>query len=167
MKLRLSSKEKNKAIIITLLIISAIFIAVLIFNFQSYKLTPTSQEPNPEITINNTNFKISIADEPEEWSRGLMEIKQLEKRNGMLFIFPDENIRTFWMKNTYIPLDMIFMNSKMEIVKIYTNTQPLNTSILYSSEKPSKYVLEINAGESNLYNLQEGQTATSNIDNEI
>jgi uncharacterized membrane protein (UPF0127 family) len=81
----------------------------------------------------------------------------LPKDQGMLFLFPDEVERTFWMKNTLIPLDIIFIDREYKIVKIQQaipcEEEPCN---LYNSEKPAQYVLEINGGLAQEYGIKEG-----------
>jgi uncharacterized membrane protein (UPF0127 family) len=74
---------------------------------------------------------------------------------GMLFIFPYETEQSFWMKNTVLSLDIIFVNANFEIVKIHHNTTPFSEQS-YSSEKPAQYVVEVNAGYSNKLGLTEG-----------
>ena len=63
----------------------------------------------------------------------------------MLFIWSDENYRNFWMKNTAIPLDLIFINSMFEIVDIYFNATPFSKKVI-RSQKRAKFVLELNSG---------------------
>jgi YVTN family beta-propeller protein len=93
---------------------------------------------------------VDVANDPEEWSRGLMFRKSMEWNNGMLFVFEDVEYLSFWMKNTYIPLDMIFVDKDLRIVDIKEDAQPcpLQEDICpsYPSKQPAKYVLEVNAG---------------------
>jgi uncharacterized membrane protein (UPF0127 family) len=70
---------------------------------------------------------------------------ELKDNQGMLFIFPDEDYRSFYMKNTKIPLDIIYIGKHKKIVSIQKNAQPFNESSL-PSEAPAKYVLEVYAG---------------------
>jgi len=95
-----------------------------------------------------TPVYVEIADDVEERARGLMFRNSLEWNNGMLFIFEEERNLTFWMKNTYIPLDMIFINKDLRVVYIKENAQPCleENCIIYPSNQPAKYVLEVNAG---------------------
>jgi uncharacterized protein len=90
-------------------------------------------------------LEIEIADDDDERMRGLMDRQNLPDNAGMLFIFPNEELRSFWMKNTYISLDIIYINSQKEIVSIQKYTQPKSTYSI-PSEKPAMYVLEVNAG---------------------
>jgi YVTN family beta-propeller protein len=92
---------------------------------------------------------VDVANDPEEQSRGLMFRKSMEWNNGMLFVYEDVKYLSFWMKNTYIPLDMIFIDKDLRIVDIKEDIQPcLEEDICpsYPSKQPAKYVLEVNAG---------------------
>ena len=93
---------------------------------------------------------VDVANDPEEQSRGLMFRKSMEWNNGMLFVFEDVKYLSFWMKNTYIPLDMIFVDKDLRIVDIKEDVQPcpLQEDICasYPSKQPAKYVLEVNSG---------------------
>lgn len=91
-------------------------------------------------------FDIEIAKSSYERQTGLMYRKAMEKNQGMLFIYTDERPRYgFYMKNTYIPLDLIYIDAKNRIVDFNVNAEPLNETPL-PSEAPAKYVLEVNAG---------------------
>src|SRR3989338_6592114 len=98
-------------------------------------------------------FDIEFAQTPFQLEQGLMFRKSMPAKSGMLFIFPDEQVRYFWMKNTEIPLDMIFLDSSQKIIGIVYNAKP-KTLDLQSVYKPSKYVLEINAGQAKKTNLK-------------
>jgi uncharacterized membrane protein (UPF0127 family) len=74
---------------------------------------------------------------------------------GMLFIFPEASVHSFYMKNTYLPLDMIFLDESMRIVGILHNVPVLN-EVSRSIGKPSQYVLELNAGVAKQIGLTEG-----------
>ena len=91
---------------------------------------------------------VEIADEPNERNQGLMFRENLEWDRGMFFIFDDERILSFWMKNTLIPLDMLFIDADFRIVDIKENVPPCKDDPCpsYSSEHPAKYVLEVNSG---------------------
>lgn len=90
-------------------------------------------------------FKVELATTDEERQKGLMFRKDLPQNEGMLFVFEDESTRYFWMKNTYIPLDMIFITSTLNIAGIIHSATPLSERTL-SIGRPSRYVLEINGG---------------------
>jgi uncharacterized membrane protein (UPF0127 family) len=90
---------------------------------------------------------VEIADTEEKRQKGLMFRKSLGDNEGMLFVFEDERNVTFWMKNMFVPLDMIFISSNGTINEIKENVQPclVEPCELYQSIYPSKYVLEMNA----------------------
>ncbi len=110
----------------------------------SYKNQPTFSIDNGDKWI---DVQIEIADDNEERMKGLMFRENLGENSGMLFIFEDESTQSFWMKNTLIPLDIIFINEGFEIVDI-KNAVPCTADPcrIYSSEKPAKFVLEVNSG---------------------
>lgn len=98
---------------------------------------------------------IEIADDEYKTQTGLMYRHSMAANHGMLFIFPKEERRSFYMKNTEIPLDIIYLNSKKEITSIQKNAKAYDETSL-PSETPSQYVLEVNAGLSETWNLQKG-----------
>lgn len=98
---------------------------------------------------------IEIADDDYQTQTGLMYRKSMQQNHGMLFIFPDTDFRSFYMKNTEIPLDIIYISDSKAIVSIQKNAQPMNETSL-PSEGPAKYVLEVNAGLSDTWQLEKG-----------
>jgi uncharacterized membrane protein (UPF0127 family) len=90
------------------------------------------------------NVEVEIARKPAERNLGLMYRRTLDKDNGMLFIFEDEIKHTFTMKNTFIPLDMIFIGRDMRIAGWVENAKPLSQE-KFEIVRPSQYVLEVNA----------------------
>ena len=104
---------------------------------------------------NEAAFEIEVADTPSKREMGLMYRRELAADHGMLFIFPDESVLTFWMKNTPIPLDMIFIGSDLRIVGIVREAVPFTESAR-SVGLPSRYVLEINGGVAQKRGLEVG-----------
>ncbi|TPN81722.1 DUF192 domain-containing protein [Aquimarina algicola] len=100
---------------------------------------------------------IEIADDDYQIQTGLMYRESMKNDQGMLFVFPDEEPHSFYMKNTRFPLDIIFIDSKHKVVSIQKNAQPLDESSL-PSEGPAQYVLEINAKLSDQWNLKAGDS---------
>ena len=103
---------------------------------------------------------LEVADNRTERKNGLMNVTELGEREGMLFIFPDEGPRAFWMKNTLIPLDMIFLDAEKQVLNVETAQPQPNTSDenldSYRSEGPAKYVIEVNAGFADNYSVEKG-----------
>ncbi|MDO8550931.1 MAG: DUF192 domain-containing protein [Ignavibacteria bacterium] len=98
---------------------------------------------------------IEIADNEYERQLGVMKRKTMKEKEGMLFIFPDETMRSFWMRNTFISLDMIFVNANKEIVTIHKNTRTVSDQS-YPSSAPAVYVVEVIAGFTDKYSISEG-----------
>ncbi|MDF4202269.1 DUF192 domain-containing protein [Maribacter sp. SA7] len=92
-----------------------------------------------------TKFNIEFAETDYETQTGLMYRKSMEDNQGMLFIFPDQRMHSFYMKNTEFPLEIIYIKEDLKIASFQENAQPLNETGL-SSQVPIKYVLEINGG---------------------
>jgi uncharacterized protein len=104
-------------------------------------------------------FTVEIAETPETWERGLMERASLDPNAGMLFIFPDISPRAFWMMNTLIPLDMLFIDATRRVINIQENALPCaapRRCPTYNSTAPAKYVLEIPGGRARALGLQAG-----------
>ena len=106
---------------------------------RKYKIFLFS-ESGKKIALN-----IEIAKTPAEREKGLMFRNALSESDGMLFVFDKEEKLNFWMKNTFIPLDIAYISEKGIINEIYYMA-PVDTSKIYSSVKPAMYALEVNAG---------------------
>ena len=99
-------------------------------------------------------FDIYLAVNRQQQQRGLMFVRQLPEWTGMLFVYADENYRSMWMKNTYIPLDMVFARRDGSVTNIARNTVPLSERSVTSSE-PAAFVLELNAGTTRHLSIDE------------
>ncbi|MDI6896471.1 DUF192 domain-containing protein [Methanocella conradii] len=92
-----------------------------------------------------TTIPVEVADTPEEQEKGLMYRTHMDDDEGMLFIFSEDATRHFWMKDTPIPLDMVFVNSDYRIVDINYNATPKSEDV-YTSKAICRYVIEVNGG---------------------
>ncbi len=110
------------------------------FNKQG-SLDFLSQDKHDKIST----IDIEVAADDQMRARGLMYRESLPSDAGMLFVFRIEDYQGFWMKNTYIPLDILFVNAEKQIVTIHPNTTPLSEQN-YASTQPALYVVEVNAG---------------------
>jgi uncharacterized protein len=110
------------------------------------RVTPGGVEPLEVVTARGSiRFDVEIADSPSEQEQGLMWRGSMPVNHGMLFLFPGESERGFWMRNTYIPLDIIFIRADGRIHSIARSTTPLSEAIVPSGG-PVSAVLEINGG---------------------
>ena len=134
----------------------------LIFNFFLISFYTFSNE-KIDVSIYNKNitFNVEVAKTIEERRIGLMYRKKLLNNEGMLFIFPREKIIQLWMKNTYIPLDVIFISENKVIVDIKKNMEKLSETIVKSKVK-ARYALEFNAGLINKLNIKIGDKVLFN-----
>ncbi len=102
-------------------------------------------------------LEIEIADDEYSTQTGLMYRHSMDENQGMLFIFNDSRQRSFYMKNTEIPLDILYFNSEKEVISIQKNAKPFDETSL-PSDAASQYVLEINAGLSDKWKIEKGDT---------
>jgi len=99
-----------------------------------------------------TSIFIEIAEDDYSREKGLMYRRNIPDTLGMLFVFPDEDYHSFWMKNTPSPLDILYVNGSGEIVKIYENTEPFSEESI-PSEELAQYVVEVKAGFCSVHNI--------------
>ena len=94
--------------------------------------------------------EIEVAETPAEHAYGLMKVSSLSANDGMIFVFSNDEIREFWMKNTWIDLDIAYVDAKktiFEILKMKAVTSEMQTNLpIYPSKRPARYAIEMNAG---------------------
>ena len=100
-------------------------------------------------------FDVFLALTREQQRRGLMFVRELPATTGMLFVYPEERILSIWMKNTFIPLDIVFVAADGQVSSIYKDATPQSLNSM-SSDKPSSYVLEVNAGVTDALGIEPG-----------
>jgi uncharacterized membrane protein (UPF0127 family) len=130
-----------------------VFCLSAIFIFAACKAEPRvfiSTRSGKQLTV-----RVEVADTPYERELGLQYRRELEEDRGMLFVFPVEREQSFWMKNTPVSLDLIFIDSQQRIVGIIPRAVPFSTQTL-SVNLPSRFVLEVNGGFSKRHGLQAG-----------
>jgi uncharacterized membrane protein (UPF0127 family) len=103
----------------------------------------------------SVRVSVELATTPQEQARGLMWRERLEPDHGMLFVFEEEEPMSFWMKNTPLPLDIIYMDRNGVVVSIARDTTPFSTASI-PSHVPAKYVLEVAAGFSYRHGVEVG-----------
>jgi uncharacterized membrane protein (UPF0127 family) len=131
-------------------------VAVAVYAFAGFGVQAASLQPLEIATKSGVQvFTVEIATTDEEKTTGLMFRKELADGRGMLFDFSPEQEVTMWMKNTFIPLDMIFIRADGSILRIAENTQPQSTKIIPSMGL-AKGVLEVIAGTAKKYGIAPG-----------
>jgi hypothetical protein len=106
-------------------------------------------------SVRRFHFDVWVADTPARAEQGLMYVRDLPPERGMIFVFTPAQVVTFWMKNTYIPLDLLFIAGDGRVAKIIERAPPLRLDPL-SSEVPVETVLELRGGEAGLLGLRVG-----------
>ncbi|MFH1768569.1 MAG: DUF192 domain-containing protein, partial [Candidatus Omnitrophota bacterium] len=121
---------------------------ILTYNFSAVTGSAYSQKAKEEVCIRDFCFSVEIAKTTSERARGLMFRERLAKETGMYFLFEEEGYYPFWMKNTLIPLDIVWINKESEIVVIKKDLRPCREDVCPTIEPDGKamYVLEINGG---------------------
>ena len=146
---------KKFKIILIFFFCSLIILSALVFAFLFFQPKVAAKQAVATSTVNiffpaQPNFIIhaELAQTEVQWERGLMFRQSMPADSGMLFVFPSEAPQSFWMKNTKIPLDVIFISTAGKIVDIKNNFQPCLTADCpsYTSVASAQYVLEINGG---------------------
>lgn len=114
------------------------------------------------VMVAGHRFGVELAVTPAAQEHGLMERTSMPATHGMLFVFPQSAPLTFWMKNTLIPLDMLFFDDQQRLVAIQANAQPCKADPcrLYPSGVPARYVLELNAGTAARIGARQGDVMT-------
>ncbi|WP_287373579.1 DUF192 domain-containing protein [Prosthecochloris sp.] len=152
MKNEKQNKNQNKMVITLIMIL-----IIIIMNFIS-SYSQEIDKIKSLITIQGHNITAEISDTEKTREKGLMWRNQLGKNEGMLFIYNDSATRCFWMKNTFIALDMAFIDSNKVIRTIHTAKTVNDSTTFYSSYVPVKYVLEVNSGWFEEHGISLGDT---------
>ena len=142
-------------------LLASIIIIIILLVISIHFLKPKYEGSTVVFSTQKSNitFEVEIADTAIKRTVGLMNRTSLPEKSGMFFVFESEGTLGFWMKNTLIPLDMIFISADKKIVKIQRNAQPCKVLDCesYSSGEPVKYVVEINGGLADKLGIKEGQ----------
>jgi uncharacterized membrane protein (UPF0127 family) len=153
MKLKRILKGKFKLILVLLATIASI---ASVIGIKSCTHTPFKQTVIG-IIINSDNSQYSLdlitAITYKERAEGLMFTTRLGRSEGMTFIYESESFYNFWMYNTFIPLDIIFLDNNNKVVHIYPNAIPHQTKPYITTPNKAKYVLELNAGSVDLFKI--------------
>ena len=149
--------NKIQTVPIIILLIAVLSIIAGVANYRKTEMPPPqsrSGEPKQsisQVSIENVIFNVELAQMPEERRRGLSKRKNLCPQCGMLFIFPREDYYPFWMKDTLIPLDIIWIDENWRVIDFVPFAQPQgsrrdNELPIYYPKKPAQYVLEVPGG---------------------
>lgn len=141
-------------------------LAVLLFVFAAAPLSaaePALQDlstyPRAEVTVQSATgpqrFDVWIADTADRQRQGLMFVRDLPASQGMLFVNEAPRLASFWMKNTFIPLDLLFFDARGRLIAVFENATPLSLDPI-GPDAPVKWILELRGGESRRRGLKPG-----------
>ena len=141
----------------TIFLASFIQIILFLIIFISVSSLFFIYNPGTEVCFNERCIDAEVMDTPEERALGLMYRPKINETEGMLFIFPEPKVVSFWMKNVQFSIDMVFIDENKSIVRIEKGVPPCykEPCLTYSSIKEVKYVVEVISGFSDKYNLTE------------
>jgi uncharacterized membrane protein (UPF0127 family) len=125
----------------------------------AWSLSACAAARQPWVELGNQRYAIEIADDDAERARGLMFRDALPTGHGMLFIHDAEEPQAYWMKNTKIPLDILYFDDERKLVAQQRDVPPCSLGDgcpSYPSDAPARYVLELNAGEAARLQLKDG-----------
>lgn len=162
-------KYSKPIILASILIIGFIIYYFLWIGVFKQKLQTNNSSDIIKVYFPNSNDKnidAELAIDDLSRAEGLMNREKLADNTGMLFVFPEERNLSFWMKDTYIPLDMIFIDESKKIVTIHKNARPFDLNT-YKSNFPSKYVLEVNGGFCDKYAIDLQDPVVFNLPHDL
>lgn len=142
----------KRKILIVLLVLAAAVVLI--------QGTGTEKRSNTTLKIGGETIKVEVANTSSERKQGLMYRRNLAEDRGMIFIYPEEGNRSFWMKNTHVPLDIIFVDADGSVINVeQADPQPRTSDEnleRYRSKRAAKYVIEVNQGFSRENNIKRG-----------
>ena len=120
----------------------------------------------PYVVLKDEKFTVELAETRDKQALGLMFREEMADDHGMLFLFPVEGMRSFWMKNTRIPLDIFYFDQDLRLVNVVEDVPPCRTRRCpnYPSTAPAKYVLELNAGKAAELSVVPGDVLSLHLD---
>lgn len=166
LKKTLNENSKKTHFLFLLTLIACGVLVLIISTLTAQQISTKSQEQastSNVVEFGPYKLYVELATNPLNRERGLMYRTQMADNKGMLFIFETPAVQSFWMKNTYIPLDIIFLDEDFRVVKVHKNTLPNQITETYSSFFPAKYALETKAGWAGMSKLNEGDMLTITI----
>lgn len=131
-----------------LILVSFLALCLIVFLVSIAFFVISKRPRHQKVCFAEHCFDVELAESAQQRARGLMFRKELARDEGMLFVFPKEGKYSFWMKNTLIPLDIIWLDEQGRVVSIKEQAQPCSENVCegIAPDKKAKYVLELNSG---------------------
>jgi uncharacterized membrane protein (UPF0127 family) len=150
----------NRRLIFSIVAVLILGIGIRIAESQQAPSFPVSTLTIATAAGKHLDFRVEVARSPEQQEYGLMFRKQMDRQAGMIFIQPQDRVMTMWMKNTILPLDMVFFADDGTIMKVFPDAVPESTDII-SSGGPVRGVIELNAGVAKALGIAAGDKVIS------
>lgn len=129
---------------ILILVITVVLLFLIFFFFFSRQVKSIGGFEVKKFTVDDRQYRLLVADTPEKWEKGLMFFRKLNGASGMMFIFPDTNTRTFWNKNTFLDLDVYWINDEKVVGKSFLPSIEMSREVTtVSSPQPVNRVVEL------------------------
>jgi len=158
----MSVNMKRYIIFAVSIMIAILMMALMFWPEVSGQNKNAGNDAGQKVCVRSKCYNVEVARTIAEWEKGLMFRQSLDKDAGMFFVYPADGFYPFWMKNTLIPLDMIWLDSNYKIVFVASDAQPCEKDpcpLVYPNQR-ARYVLEVNAGEMKNLGVRTGDTVT-------
>ena len=133
-------------------------VALLVASVIAYMVA--TFQPTTLVRIGSGVYQVSVANTEAERMQGLSGVKELPKNGGLLMSFPEDSQWGIWMKDMYIPLDIIWLNGEKKVVYLVANASPeLSTTKIFAPKDPARYVIELPAGSIQKAGIRKGMIA--------
>lgn len=144
-----------------LLLAALVVICIVGYVFFNNEPVPeTSITPTRTITIEGKSLRVAVADTDVLRAQGLSGSSPLVEGEGMLFVFTEDGIYSFWMKDMRYAIDILWLDAEGSVVHIEKNIAPETYPAIFTSHSPARYVLEVRAGYADQHDIQIGSRAT-------
>ena len=142
--------------------ILAIMVVIVVVNQSGINLRDYIPGMSNRVTVyvDQTPFRVGIADTQPLRQQGLSGTEQLDSDEGLLFVFEEEGLYGFWMKDMNYPIDILWFDESLSLVHIERNVSPDTFPTSFVSDEPARFVLELNAFVAESFNIDEGATLT-------
>ncbi len=144
--------------LVRIFLIPLVFFGIITFVFYHQKPSQGNFVEVSKVEIGEAKINVIVASTGALRAKGLSDTPTLPEDQGMLFVFEKQDIHSFWMKDMRYPLDIIWIDENNQIVDISENISPDSYPTTYASSLPIRYVLEVNAGFSDLHQIKKGMT---------
>ncbi len=151
--------DADKPILIGLILLISVVVGLLSVGILGGPVEPRGQS-SKIIEVDGTRIKVNVADTKEERINGLSGVESLPRNEGLLFVFDEPGKYPIWMRGMLFPLDIYWLDGQGKIIDAWKNADPSSYPQIYEPVSDAYYVLEVNSGFSEVYNIEIGDWVT-------